>query len=59
MNEYFYMKDGDIFKYKRYCIINNCKKLSSYNYSGKKEILYCNEHKLKKMVNITKRIFIL
>ena len=38
LNEYFYMKDGDIFKYKRYCIINNCKKLSSYNYSDQKKI---------------------
>ena len=28
--------------------------MSSYNYSGKKEILYCNEHKLDKMVNIRK-----
>ena len=55
LNEYFYMtQEGDILKYKKYCIINNCKKLSSYNYSGKKEILYCNEHKLDKMVNIRK-----
>ena len=55
LNEYFYMtKEGEILKYKKYCIINNCKKLSSYNYSGKKEILYCNEHKLDKMVNIRK-----
>ena len=55
LNEYFYMTpEGDILKYKKYCIINNCKKLSSYNYSGKKEILYCNEHKLDKMVNIRK-----
>ena len=43
--------EGEILKYKKYCIINNCKKLSSYNYSGRKEILYCNEHKLYKMVN--------
>ena len=55
LNEYFYMtRGGEILKYKKYCIINNCKKLSSYNYSGKKEILYCNEHKLDKMVNIRK-----
>ena len=46
--------EGEILKYKKYCIINNCKKLSSYNYSGKKEILYCNDHKLDKMVNIRK-----
>ena len=56
LNEFFYMTpEGEILKYKKYCIINNCKKLSSYNYSGKKEILYCNEHKLDKMVNIRKR----
>ena len=55
LNEYFYMTpEGEILKYKKYCIINNCKKLSSYNYSGKKEIIYCNEHKLDKMVNIRK-----
>ena len=55
LNEYFYMnKKGDILKYKKYCIINNCKKFSSYNYSKEKEILYCNEHKLDKMVNIRK-----
>ena len=47
LNQYFYMTpEGDILKYKKYCIINNCKKLSSYNYSNKKEIPYCNEHKL-------------
>ena len=38
LNEYFYMTpEGEILKYKKYCIINNCKKLSSYNYSGKKK----------------------
>ena len=38
LNEYFYMnKEGEILKYKKYCIINNCKKLSSYNYSGEKK----------------------
>ena len=26
LNEYFYMtQEGDIFKYKKYCIINDCK----------------------------------
>ena len=55
LNEYFYMtQEGDILKYKKYCVINDCKKLSSYNYSGKKEILYCNEHKLDKMINVRK-----
>ena len=47
-------KEGDILKYKKYCVINNCKKLSSYNYSGQKENLYCYEHKLDKMVNVQK-----
>ena len=56
LNQFFYMNSkGDILKYKKYCINHNCKKISSYNYSGKKEILYCNEHKLDKMVNIRKR----
>ena len=55
LNDNFYMNEkGDILKYKKYCIINNCKKLSSFNYSGKKESLYCNEHKLDKMVNVRK-----
>ena len=54
LNQYFYMtSEGEILKYKKYCIINNYKKLS-YNYSGKKELLYCNDHKLDKMVNIKK-----
>ena len=55
LNQYFYMTpEGEILKYKKYCIINDCKKLSSYNYSGKKELLYCNDHKLDKMINIRK-----
>ena len=55
LNQYFYMTpEGDVLKYKKYCIINDCKKLSSYNYSGKKELLYCNDHKLDKMINIKK-----
>ena len=44
----------DILKYKKYCIINDCKKLASFNYPGKKEFLYCNEHKLDNMINIRK-----
>ena len=55
LNQYFYMTPGgDILKYKKYCIINDCKKLASFNYPGKKEFLYCNEHKLDKMINIRK-----
>ena len=44
----------EIFKYKKYCIINDCKKISSFNYSGEKSLLYCNDHKLDTMVNIKK-----
>ena len=55
LNEYFYMTtEGQILKYQKYCIIDNCKKLSSFNYPGEKKILYCNEHKKNKMINIRK-----
>ena len=55
LNQYFYMTSkGDVLKYKKYCIINNCKKTASFNYSEKKELLYCNDHKLDKMINIKK-----
>ena len=30
--------EGDILKYKRYCIIHSCKKLASFNYENEKEI---------------------
>ena len=41
LNEYSYMTpEGEILKYKKYCIINNCKKLSSYNYSRIKKKFY-------------------
>ena len=37
LNEYFYMTaEGEILEYKKYCIINDCKKLSSYNHSVEK-----------------------
>ena len=30
LNQYFYMTpEGDVLKYKKYCIIQSCKKLSS------------------------------
>ena len=55
LNQYFYMTpEGDILKYKKYCIINNCKKIASFNHSGQKEFLYCNDHKLDEMVNVKK-----
>ena len=51
----FFYRDhnGDIKKYSQYCIEKNCKTLASYNYEKSKPI-YCNNHKLEKMVN-TKR----
>ena len=55
LNQYFYITpEGNVFKYKKYCIINECKKTASFNYTGKKELLYCNDHKLDKMINIKK-----
>ena len=55
LNKYFYITpEEDVLKYKKYCIINDCKKLSSYNYANKKEFIYCNEHKLDKIINIRK-----
>ena len=54
LKEYFYMTpEGDVLKYKEYCIIHHCKKVASSNYH-KKIFLYCNEHKLDKMINIKK-----
>ena len=46
--------EGDILKYKKYCIIRSCKKLASFNYENKREFLYCNDHKLDNMINIKK-----
>ena len=58
INEYFYMTPkGDVLKYKKYCIINDCKKLASFNYHNEKLFLYCNEHKLNNMINIKKDMF--
>ena len=32
LNDYFYINSkGDVLKYKKYCIINDCKKLASFN----------------------------
>ena len=39
LNEHFYMNsEGDILKYKKYFIINDCKKLASFNYHNEKNI---------------------
>ena len=45
---------GDILKYKKYCVVHNCKKIASFNYSGEKEFLYCNDYKCENMVNVKK-----
>ena len=37
LNDYFYMTpEGDILKYKKYCIVDDCKKLGSFNYHNEK-----------------------
>ena len=55
LNQYLYLSpEGDVLKYKKYCIINDCKKLASFNYHNEKIFLYCNEHKLDNMINIRK-----
>ena len=43
----------NIFKYKKYCIVSDCKKNSSFNYENK-EPIYCNDHKLENMINVKK-----
>ena len=55
INDYFCMTpEGNILKYKKYCIINDCKKLNSFDYHNEKIFSYCNEHKLDNMINIRK-----
>ena len=55
LNQYSYINgEGDVLKYKKYCIVYSCKKLASFNYENKKEFLYCNDHKLDNMINIKK-----
>ena len=55
LNNYFYMTpEGDVLKYKKYCIIHSSKKLASFNYHNEKIFLYCSEHKLDNMINIRK-----
>ena len=52
IDKYFYRDpNGNILKYSHYCIEKNCKTESSYNYGNLKQI-YCNKHKLEKMVNV-------
>ena len=40
------------------CIMKNCEKLAYYNYIYTKPVLYCNEHKCKDMINISRNICI-
>ena len=55
LNQYFYMTpEGDVLKNKKHCIIHHCKKLASFNYHKEIIFLYCNDHKLDKMINIKK-----
>ena len=55
LNDYFYMTpEGDVLKYKKYCIIHSCKKLASFNYHNETIFLYYNEHKFDNMINIRK-----
>ena len=44
----------NILKYKKYCIISDCEKNSSFNYKHLKDPIYCNEHKLEGMINVRK-----
>ena len=52
INKFFYRSpEGTILKYSLYCVEKNCKTESSYNYENLKPI-YCNKHKLEKMINV-------
>ena len=55
LNQYFYKTpEGQILKYKKYCIISNCEKIGSFNYDGVKDAFYCNGHKTDDMINTRK-----
>ena len=55
LNRYFYMDSNqNIIKYKKYCIISDCQKNSSFNYKDLKDPIYCNDHKLDGMINVKK-----
>ena len=50
IDKYFHRDpNGNILKYSQYCVEKNCKIESPYNYENLKPI-YCNKHKLEKMV---------
>ena len=55
INKYFYMDSNhNILKYKKYCIISDCKKNASFNHKDLKDAIYCNTHKLENMINVKK-----
>ena len=55
LNKYFNVdNDQNIFKYRKYCIISNCEKYSSFNYKNQ-EPIYCLDHKLENMINVKKQ----
>ena len=55
LNRYFYMDSNqNILNYKKYCVISDCEKNSSFNYKDLKDAIYCNTHKLDGMINIKK-----
>ena len=53
MNKFFYLDEaGRKRKYSQYCVHNDCKIESLYNYENLKETKYCKKHKLEHMVNV-------
>ena len=56
LDRYFYIDSKqNILKYKKYCIITDCEKNSSFNYKDLKDPIYCNDHKLDGMINVKKQ----
>ena len=41
-------------KYKKYCILSDCKKNASFNNKDLKDSIYCNDHRLDGMINVKK-----
>ena len=57
LNQYFYMTpDGTIMKYKKYCVVNNCKLLSSFNYANEKKFYIAMNIKKIKWLTFEKDI---
>ena len=52
IDKFFYRSpEGTILEYSHYCIEKDCKTETSYIYENLKP-LYCNNHKLRNMVNV-------